>query len=55
MTYGNVQKLKDVLEKNSMGQQFNMLQSSVLSTNLQLKQSNKLLDEMATSMANTIK
>ena len=54
-TYGNVQKLKDVLEKNNMGQQFNTLQSSVLSTNLQLKQSNKLLDTMATSMANTVK
>ena len=34
---------------------YNKLGSTVLSTNVQLKQSNKLLDEMATSMANTVK
>ena len=34
---------------------FNSLASSVLNTNLQLRQSNRLLDSMATSMANTVK
>lgn len=34
---------------------YNKFASSVLNTNLQLKQSNKLLDEMATTMSNTIK
>ena len=38
-----------------MGQYFNQLQSNVLNTNLQLKNTNKLLDAMATSMANTVK
>jgi len=38
-----------------MGQYFNQLQSNVLNTNLQLKNTNKLLDDMATSMANTVK
>ena len=34
---------------------YNKFASSVLNTNLQLKQSNKLLDEMATTMSNTVK
>ena len=34
---------------------YNRLAQSVLGTNLQLKESNKLLDSMATTMANTIK
>ena len=34
---------------------WNLLGSQILKTNTQLKQSNKLLDEMATSMANTVK
>lgn len=34
---------------------FNNLAAQVLNTNVQLRQSNKLLDSMATSMANTIK
>ena len=34
---------------------WNLLGSQILKTNIQLKQSNKLLDEMATSMANTVK
>jgi len=53
--YGSVSNLKTQLESVGMGQYFNQLQSEVLNTNLQLKQSNKLLDEMATSMANTVK
>ena len=34
---------------------FNQIASSILNTNMQLRQSNKLLDSMATSMANTVK
>lgn len=34
---------------------FNLLGTQILKTNVQLKESNKLLDSMATSMANTIK
>ena len=34
---------------------FNLLGIQILKTNVQLKESNKLLDEMATSMANTVK
>ena len=34
---------------------YNKLGSSILSTNIQLKESNKLLDDLATSMANTVK
>ena len=54
-TYGSVSKLKENLESVGMGQYFNQLQSNVLNTNLQLKNTNKLLDAMATSMANTVK
>lgn len=54
-TYGSVSKLKENLESAGMGQYFNQLQSNVLNTNLQLKNTNKLLDAMATSMANTVK
>ena len=34
---------------------FNLLGTQILKTNVQLKESNKLLDEMAVSMANTVK
>ena len=34
---------------------WNLIGTKILQTNIQLKQSNKLLDEMATSMANTVK
>lgn len=56
-TFGNVSKLKQKLAENGPAgtQAFNKVASAVLNTNLQLKQSNKLLDEMATSMANTVK
>ena len=56
-TYGNVSNLKQELLKGGTegAKAFNQVASAVLNTNLQLKQSNKLLDEMATSMANTVK
>ena len=56
-TFGNVSKLKQKLAENGPAgtQAFNKVASAILNTNLQLKQSNKLLDEMATSMANTVK
>ena len=56
-SYGSVQGLKNSLAgAGSAGQSaFNTLASQVLNTNLQLKESNKLLDDMATSMANTVK
>lgn len=56
-TYGSVEKLKTSF--TSAGSEgviaYNKFASSVLNTNLQLKQSNKLLNDMATSMSNTIK
>ena len=56
-TYGNVSKMKTELEKSgAVGiNAYNHMASAILNTNLQLKQSNKLLDDMATSMANTVK
>ena len=56
-SYGSVSQLKNSLAgAGSAGQSaFDTLASQVLNTNLQLKESNKLLDEMATSMANTVK
>ena len=56
-TYGSVSNLRAQLEGGGAAgaAAYNRMASSVLSTNLQLKQSNKLLDEMATSMANTVK
>ena len=45
-----------LLKAGSMGANaFNKLGSTILNTNVQLKQSNKLLDNMAKSMANTVK
>lgn len=56
-SYGGVQQLKDklALAGNTGRTAFNNLGMSVLNTNTQLRESNKLLDDMATSMANTIK
>lgn len=56
-TYGSVGKLKSVLESSGStgAAAYNKIASSVLSTNLQLKSTNKLLDNMATTMANTVK
>ena len=56
-TYGSVSNLKDQMARSGpVGvAAYNQVASAILNTNLQLKQSNKLLDEMATSMANTVK
>ena len=56
-TYGSVSKMKAELEKSGVvgTSAYNHITSAILNTNLQLKQGNKLLDDMATSMANTIK
>lgn len=63
-SYGSVDKLKASFEAASKAggesgsaaaTAYNKFASSVLNTNLQIKQTNKLLDEMATTMANTIK
>ena len=56
-SYGGVQQLRTKLTQagSSGNAAFNNLAHSVLNTNLQLIQSNKLLDDMATSMANTVK
>ena len=56
-SYGSVSDLKASLSgAGAAGEQaFNNLAHSILNTNLQLRQSNKLLDDMATSMANTVK
>ena len=54
-TYGGVDQLQKRLESVGQGAVFTKLSSDILNTNMQLKQSNKLLDEMATSMANTVK
>ena len=55
--FGGVNQLKSVLEScGSVGTTaYNKVASSILNTNLQLKQSNQLLNEMATTMSNTIK
>ena len=63
-TYGSVEQLKAsfTLAENAGSRgastaatAYNKFASSVLNTNLQLKQTNKLLDNMATTMANTVK
>ena len=56
-TYGSVKQLKAEMEKGGAAgaAAYNQVASSLLTTNLQLKQSNKLLDDMATSFANTVK
>ena len=56
-TYGSIGKMKQVLEQSGAAGRdaFNHIASSILNTNVQIKQSNKLLDDMATSMANTVK
>lgn len=56
-TYGSVKQLKAEMEKGGAAgtAAFNQIASAMLNTNLQLKQSSKLLDDMATSFANTIK
>ena len=56
-TFGSVEKLKAAFEKQgALGQTtYNHFASMILNTNLQLKQTSKLLDDMAVSMGNTIK
>ena len=56
-TFGSVSNLRIALEQSGKvgSDAYNQVASSILNTNLQLKQSNKLLDDMATSMANTVK
>lgn len=56
-TFGSVQQLKAQMEASgsSGAAAYNKVASAVLNTNLQLKQSNKLLDNMAVTMANTVK
>lgn len=53
--YGGVDKLRQRLESLGQGRVFNRLQSDLLATNMQIKQSNKLLDNMAQTMANTVR
>ena len=58
-TFGNVQNLKKEFTQNGIGtagpEAFNRLSSAILNTNIQLKRSSKILDDMAVSMANTVK
>lgn len=56
-SFNSVQGLNDALSKGgSVGQTaFNSVARSVLNTNVELKQTKTLLDDMAQSMANTVK
>ena len=54
-TYGSVDQLRKKLESVGQGRVFNKLSSDILNTHMQLKESNKVLDEMASTMANTVK
>ena len=56
-TFKSVGQLKSALDASGgVGTSaYNKMASQILSTNLQLKQTNKLLDDMAVSMANTVK
>lgn len=63
-TYGSVSQLRQQLEAsgaagttagNAGRAAYNKMASQILNTNVQLKQTNSLLDNMATSMANTVK
>ena len=56
-SFGSVQNLKNqLIASGASGQTaFASLASSILNTNIQLRESNKLLDSMAVSMKNTIK
>lgn len=56
-SFGSVQNLKASFEGsgNAGVAAFNKVSSSILNTNMQMKQTSKLLDSMAVSMANTVK
>ena len=55
--YGSMEKLQQQLHKGGAhgDRIFNSFNNSLLKTNLQLKESNRLIDEMATSFGNTVK
>lgn len=55
--YGSMEKLQQELHKGGAhgDRIFNSFNNSLLKTNLQLKESNRLIDEMATSFGNTVK
>ena len=56
-TYGSVANLKTMLEGSGAAgaAAYNRFASSVLNTNVQLKQSNKLVNDMATTLGNTFR
>ena len=56
-TYGSMSQLKTIMEASGTtgAAAYNKMASSILSTNLQIKQSSKLLDDMAKTMTNTVK
>lgn len=56
-TYGSMEKLQQQLHRGGAhgDRIFNSFNNSLLRTNLQLKESNRLIDEMATSFGNTVK
>lgn len=56
-TYGSMEKLQQQLHLGGAhgDRIFNSFNNSLLKTNLQLKESNRLIDEMATSFGNTVK
>lgn len=56
-TYGSVQNLKQAVESSGAAGKnaYNTFANSVLNTNLQLKESSKVLNDLANTMANTIK
>ena len=56
-TYGSVGNLKKILESSGSGgaNAYNTLSRAILNTNLQLTESNKLLDSMADTMSKTVK
>ena len=54
-SYGNLGNLKSQLDSIGAGQAFNILTKDVLNTNIQLKKSKTLLDDLAQTMTNTVK
>ena len=54
-SYGNLGNLKSQLDSIGAGRAFNILTKDVLNTNIQLKKSKTLLDDLAQTMTNTVK
>lgn len=56
-TYGSVSQLKSQLEASGAAgaAAYNKFASTILNTNIQIKQSNKFLNEMATTLGNTLR